>query len=163
LQSRLKRDEKYEAQTYVNVRIGLRNSIRRVKIPTSRRPCAFPRSWRSPDLLLTSGSATDTEEKGVYEFLEKNKEPLAEAEHDGWADQRRLEGWTYAPPRRDNIKRTHPLLVPYDDLPGGAEEQGPADHSELPQIRTRGRLQDRLWTERWPRRNVDAALCWRPA
>ena len=28
-----------------------------------------------------------------------------------------MEGWTYGPPPKDNEKRTHPLLVPYSELP----------------------------------------------
>jgi len=80
-------------------------------------------AMRIPEILalagfvLMPGTASEIEEKDVYAFLEKNKETLAEVEHDGWADQRRLEGWTYAQPPRDNIKRTHPLLVPYAELP----------------------------------------------
>jgi hypothetical protein len=42
-------------------------------------------------------------------------ERLAEATHDTWARQRLEEGWRYGP-RRDDKKKEHPGLVPYQDL-----------------------------------------------
>jgi hypothetical protein len=42
-------------------------------------------------------------------------ERLAESIHDTWAERRLAEGWTYGP-RRDDILKTHPGLVPYGDL-----------------------------------------------
>jgi hypothetical protein len=79
-------------------------------------------AMRIPEVLalagfvLDPGKASAPEEKAVAKFLEHHLELLAEAEHDGWADQRQIEGWTYAS-KRDNDKRTHPLLVPYSELP----------------------------------------------
>src|SRR5271166_54070 len=43
-------------------------------------------------------------------------ELLAENAHDNWGRQRISEGWSYGPERNDNM-RTHPLLVPYAELP----------------------------------------------
>ncbi len=43
-------------------------------------------------------------------------ERLAENAHDVWAAQRLAQGWTYGPARDDGAK-THPCLVPYDQLP----------------------------------------------
>ena len=43
-------------------------------------------------------------------------EDLAEHVHDTWAQRRMEEGWTYGPERDDEAK-THPCLVPYEDLP----------------------------------------------
>lgn len=42
-------------------------------------------------------------------------ERLAESIHDTWAERRLAEGWTYGP-RRDDLLKTHPGLVPYCDL-----------------------------------------------
>ena len=42
-------------------------------------------------------------------------EKLALREHDRWMKERLLQGWTYAP-RRDNARRHHPLLVPWNQL-----------------------------------------------
>jgi ryanodine receptor 2 len=43
-------------------------------------------------------------------------ERLAEHAHDIWARQRLAEGWTVGP-QRDDPKKQHPCLVPYDKLP----------------------------------------------
>ncbi|MGO4882322.1 MAG: RyR domain-containing protein [Bryobacteraceae bacterium] len=78
---------------------------------------------RIPEILalagfvLEQGAASDEEDANVGTFLKQNQEFLAEAEHQGWEEQKRMEGWTYGPPPRDNAKRTHPLLVPYSELP----------------------------------------------
>jgi len=42
-------------------------------------------------------------------------ERLAEHVHDTWAKRRIEEGWTYGPERNDD-KKTHPGLVPYEEL-----------------------------------------------
>lgn len=38
------------------------------------------------------------------------------ATHGAWVEQRRQSGWTYGPVK-DPQARTHPMMVPYDDLP----------------------------------------------
>jgi hypothetical protein len=43
-------------------------------------------------------------------------EDLARHVHDTWAQRRMEKGWTYGPDRDDEAK-THPCLVPYEDLP----------------------------------------------
>jgi hypothetical protein len=43
-------------------------------------------------------------------------EELAKNAHEQWAQQRTREGWTYGP-NRDDIRRTHPCLLPYEHLP----------------------------------------------
>lgn len=44
------------------------------------------------------------------------RELLARNSHDIWAQQRIADGWTYGP-ERDDVKKEHPDLVPYPDLP----------------------------------------------
>ena len=84
---------------------------------------------RMPEILalagfvLEEGAASVQEEKAVSEFLELHIELLAEAEHQGWEEQKRMEGWVYGPPPKDNEKRTHPLLVPYSELPEAEKEK----------------------------------------
>ena len=41
---------------------------------------------------------------------------IARLEHDRWSADRLVDGWRYGP-TRDNLKRTHPNLVPFDELP----------------------------------------------
>lgn len=42
-------------------------------------------------------------------------ESIAENTHDCWAKARMSQGWTYGP-RRDDIKKKHPDLLPYSVL-----------------------------------------------
>jgi hypothetical protein len=67
--------------------------------------------------LLEPGEATEEEDAKIGDFLKQYLELLAEAEHHGWEEQKRTEGWTFGPPPKDNDKRTHPLLIPYAELP----------------------------------------------
>ena len=48
-------------------------------------------------------------------------EQLAENNHDHWARQRIEAGWTYGP-QRDDDRKNHPDLVPYEKLPEGEKE-----------------------------------------
>jgi RyR domain len=43
-------------------------------------------------------------------------ELLARNTHENWARGRMAEGWTFGP-ARDDAKKTHPSLVPYEELP----------------------------------------------
>ena len=48
-------------------------------------------------------------------------ERLSESNHDNWARKRIAEGWTHGP-SRDDAKKQHPDLVPYDDLSESEKE-----------------------------------------
>ncbi len=48
-------------------------------------------------------------------------EQLARHAHDVWASQRLEHGWKWGPSRCD-IKREHPCLIPYDNLPESEKE-----------------------------------------
>jgi hypothetical protein len=48
-------------------------------------------------------------------------EQLAENAHEVWARRRLAEGWRYGP-RRDETKKLHPSLVPYEELPEAEKE-----------------------------------------
>lgn len=43
-------------------------------------------------------------------------EQMARNVHEVWAQSRIGQGWTFGPERNDDLK-THPCLVPYEDLP----------------------------------------------
>lgn len=51
----------------------------------------------------------------VTAFPPESIELLAIQEHDSWMQSRLDDGWTYGP-IRDNAKKIHPLLIPYDAL-----------------------------------------------
>lgn len=48
-------------------------------------------------------------------------ERLAENAHECWAQQRISEGWRYGP-ERDDARKLHPCLVPYDQLTESEKE-----------------------------------------
>lgn len=48
-------------------------------------------------------------------------EQLAQNAHECWAKQRMAEGWRYGPVR-DDTKKLHPCLVPYDQLTDSEKE-----------------------------------------
>jgi hypothetical protein len=58
----------------------------------------------------------DTEHVTLPPEIAALTEQLAKNTHDVWAAQRLLDGWTYGP-RRDDDAKTHPGLVPYEQLP----------------------------------------------
>lgn len=57
----------------------------------------------------------------IDEDLEELQEAIAENAHEVWAEARIKEGWTYGK-ERDDIKKTHPDLVPYSALPDSEKE-----------------------------------------
>jgi hypothetical protein len=56
----------------------------------------------------TSKIEVPTEITGLTELLAKNA-------HENWARQRMDDGWRWGP-RRDDAKKEHPSLVPYEEL-----------------------------------------------
>ena len=62
-----------------------------------------------------------TEEVTLPPELSALVEQLAENNHDHWTRQRIEAGWVYGP-QRDDVRKTHPDLVPYEDLPEDEKE-----------------------------------------
>jgi hypothetical protein len=61
--------------------------------------------------------------KGV-EFALANPEATPEQMHQSWLDQKLADGWTYGL-EKDAEKKTHPCMVPYNELP---QEQRSKDY-----------------------------------
>ena len=57
----------------------------------------------------------DTTEIVLSPEIEALRETLAKNTHEVWAASRIREGWTLGP--RDDAKKQHPCLVPYEELP----------------------------------------------
>ena len=57
----------------------------------------------------------DTSEILIPTELEPLVEVMAKNVHEVWAKERIIQGWTYGE-RRDDIKKHHPCLVPYEEL-----------------------------------------------
>ena len=49
------------------------------------------------------------------------REAIAENAHDVWATARKKEGWTFGP-KRDDVNKKHPDLIPYSSLPDSEKE-----------------------------------------
>ena len=62
----------------------------------------------------TSGVALSSE-------IEKLTELLASNAYNIWAHRRFADGWTYGPKRDDN-RKTHPCVVPHEELPESENE-----------------------------------------
>jgi hypothetical protein len=54
-------------------------------------------------------------------YLSELTEMLAKNTHDLWARKRMQEGWHYGP-HRDDMRKTHPNLVPYSRLSNSEKE-----------------------------------------
>lgn len=63
----------------------------------------------------------DTRSVQLPEELNALMERIAENVHENWAIGRLQEGWRYGP-QRDDGEKTHPCLVPYDELPDSEKE-----------------------------------------
>ena len=48
-------------------------------------------------------------------------EEMAKNVHEVWAARRIADGWTYGE-KRDDAEKTHPCLVPYEELPESEKE-----------------------------------------
>lgn len=63
----------------------------------------------------------DTSDISLPEELNPLLEAMAKNVHDVWAQTRIEQGWQYGPKRDDN-RKLHPMLVPYEDLPEEEKE-----------------------------------------
>ena len=58
----------------------------------------------------------DTSDVQLPVELDELVEMIAKNVHEVWAQNRMNEGWVYGNERSDTL-RTHPCLIPYDELP----------------------------------------------
>jgi ryanodine receptor 2 len=70
--------------------------------------------WVLPEPINTDHVVLDDSVRELTELLARNA-------HDIWARQRLADGWRFGP-RRDDAKKEHPCLVPYEDLPESEKE-----------------------------------------
>ncbi|MBA4147820.1 MAG: DUF4071 domain-containing protein [Verrucomicrobia bacterium] len=66
-------------------------------------------------------SPLDTSEIKLTDDILNLTDLLAKNAHDHWAQQRISQGWKYGP-TRDDLKKEHPGLIPYKDLPEQEKE-----------------------------------------
>lgn len=63
----------------------------------------------------------DTADVVLPKDLKLLVEQMSKNVHEVWAESRIKQGWTYGEQRNDELK-THPCLVPYDELPEEEKE-----------------------------------------
>ena len=63
----------------------------------------------------------DTSDIVLPEDLKALVELIAKNVHEVWASERIKEGWTLGP-ERDDVKKTTPCLIPYEELPESEKE-----------------------------------------
>lgn len=68
----------------------------------------------TPQPIDTTSIELPEELKVLIERMSKNV-------HEVWAETRIQQGWTYGEQRNDELK-THPCLVPYEELPDSEKE-----------------------------------------
>ena len=74
--------------------------------------------------------------KGV-EYALAHPDAPPSAQHEAWADDKVEQGWVYGETKDPEV-RTHPCLVPYDDLPA---DQRVKDHAFRAVVATMRTLQ----------------------
>ncbi len=74
-------------------------------------------------------SPADTSDIKLPDDLMPLIEEMAKNVHEVWARNRISEGWTRGP-ERDDTARTHPCLIPYEDLPESEKEYDRATSQE---------------------------------
>ena len=63
----------------------------------------------------------DTNDIKLPAELEELVEKMSKNVHEVWAETRFRQGWTFGPERNDEL-RTHPCLIPYEQLPESEKE-----------------------------------------
>jgi hypothetical protein len=77
----------------------------------------------------------------LFVFTTEEIERLAEMEHERWHQDRKAEGWTYAPEPKDEKRKTSPHMVHWADLPDGIREYDRNTVRGLPSFLARAGLQ----------------------
>ena len=63
----------------------------------------------------------DTRDIILTEDILELSELIAKNTHEVWSENRMADGWTYGAERNDQ-KKHHPCLIPYEDLPESEKE-----------------------------------------
>jgi hypothetical protein len=72
-------------------------------------------------LMAYKPEPLDTSDVTLTEDIRELTELLAKNTHEVWARQRVSEGWAYGP-KRDDARKEHPGLIPYEELSTSEQE-----------------------------------------
>lgn len=84
--------------------------------------------------LIGAGAerSADSFEESDCAFTRAELDLLARREHERWMADKLSRGWTFGP--RDDAARTHPCLIPYDELPEVERRKDEAVVLEIPNL-----------------------------
>ena len=109
----------YEKLAIVNNKNRKNFNISYDDLPDDIKSSSIDSAYHIATKLLSIGYAIkeeNNEAEQILLYLSKSDiETMAKLEHERWAWEKRLKGWTYAPERNNKNKR-HNCLVPYDEL-----------------------------------------------
>lgn len=96
------------------------------ELPEEVRHSNLDNAWHIPTKLMAIGYRIKPVEKGFKSITlrlnESEIETMAKIEHLRWSWDKRLHGWVMGI-MNDNVKKTHPDLIPYDKLPDTEKEK----------------------------------------
>ena len=89
------------------------------ELPDTIKQSNIDNAYHIPTKLLAIGygikEREGNEDIPLLYLSDDNVETMAMVEHDRWSWEKRLNGYSYAPKRDDNLKK-HDCLIPYDEL-----------------------------------------------
>jgi len=86
------------------------------------------RDWDAEELIF--------KEDGAYDEVSL----MAQLEHDHWCREKTSEGWKYGP-EKDSHQKTHPSILPWDELSGSEKEKNKKFIRDLPRLLVRAGFQ----------------------
>jgi hypothetical protein len=82
---------------------------------------------------LTLRAVPSGRDPAVFFLAPGEVEEMAKMEHERWVSAKLRDGWQYGPNRDDN-RRSHPCLVPWDQLGPSEQERDRVVVREIPQV-----------------------------
>jgi hypothetical protein len=79
------------------------------------------------------GPVTDWDAPTGFRFTQEETEHLSGLEHERWMTEKLEDGWRYGE-QRDDAKKHHPSLVPYDELSESEKEKDRDTIRQIPEI-----------------------------
>lgn len=77
----------------------------------------------------------------LFELAPAEVELMARLEHERWLAERLQEGWQYAPGLKDLTKKTHPDILPWEQLPATSQEWNRSTTHDMPKFLARAGFQ----------------------
>jgi len=84
---------------------------------------------------------------GDFQFSPDEVDKMAQMEHNHWMEERLHAGWQFTPGPEDPGNKTHPDILPWDQLTETAREKDRQTIYELPRILARAGFQVYKWKE----------------